>query len=70
MIDPKDVENCIKKTIRVDDDNVYVTVGSTFASVTGRFENRPDYADRPISREGALKINETIIELREKLDAT
>jgi len=60
-------EDCLKKTIQVDGDNVYVTVGlEAGGMVSGRFENRADALDdndMPISREGAEKINGTITEL-------
>ena len=59
-------ETCLKKTISVDGDHVYVIVGLTHgAMVTGRFENRQD--DCHVSMAGAERINNAITELQEQL---
>jgi len=61
-------ENCIRKRVRIDGNNTYIIVGTEFVHVTSGFENRPD-AERPVSREGAEMINDTITEILGLLDA-
>ncbi len=58
----------LRRMINVDGSHVYVIVWPDFTLVTGEFENRRKKDDKPMSREGSAKINQTIINLLEELD--
>ena len=60
-------ETCLKKRIVIKEDNYYLTVGKTFASLTIPHENRPDNLEKRLLFDLILgEVSNLMVELSEK----